>query len=427
MQTCAKTFVNRLLVSNLAAAVLILILIVALHDQLHAYLFTPLGLPEYGEDALAALVVLAGALVFSYLISRLVYRDTFFGADQAFLEREASRADERQIAAEVAGQLEGYRKFNEVARGHIDSVIKQTEEAAYGIVEQLQSIDGKLGELTMLASNGSGDAGAQMAATEVESRANRQAIDEMRAYVARRGGEAQRDKERVEAVVREAEQLEGIVQLIKHIAGQTNLLALNAAIEAARAGEAGRGFAVVADEVRKLSMQTGDAVTQISRGIQDVAGAIQGQFADKLSDSSLNEESDLLERITVQLDNMERRYLALAGQSNAALGAIQRTSEEIAGMFVQAMSSVQFQDVVRQQLEHVAQASGRLDAHAEQLAEALRRLEAGQALPTPLEVQLQEMFGSYVMAQQRAVHQRSAGAAGGSDEGTSAPPKIELF
>ena len=147
--------------------------------------------------------------------------------------------------------------------------------------------------------------------------------------------------------------IEGIFQLltdVKSIADQTNLLALNAAIEAARAGEAGRGFAVVADEVRNLSVRSNQFNDQIRQQIEAAqkANGITREIVGKTASADLTaiiKGKKRVDQMMAELQTMEKVVEGLvmdASQVSDAIG--ERTAS--------AVRSLQFEDIVRQVSEH---------------------------------------------------------------------------
>jgi methyl-accepting chemotaxis protein len=252
-----------------------------------------------------------------------------------------------QVAGEVGHQIGEMRGELDRARSIFGEAIEKLVASFHSMNEQIQ----RQQELGIQAASGDASGGAVESFHQFTSKTSqtlRQFVDS----VVENSRLAMSLVEMTDRITSQMAEVRGMLGEIEGIAKQTNLLALNAAIEAARAGEAGRGFAVVADEVRDLSGRTNHFSQQIRASLTNMQGTIErteqaiNQMAAQDMTFALTSKSD----VEQAMQGIE----AMNGRTNQTVAELNTISEQVAVAVNQAIMSLQFQDMITQLLAHVA-------------------------------------------------------------------------
>ncbi|XHF39942.1 methyl-accepting chemotaxis protein [Metapseudomonas boanensis] len=279
--------------------------------------------------------------------------------DIARLTRDLSRSTSHN-ALSAAGVAYSVERLAERLQSQLSAAERIVESADVMITTEAAT------------SNLSQQASAAAHDARISSEEGREVLQAAIALMHQLSARARASRELIAALSQRSEEIQRVAQVIQSIASQTNLLALNAAIEAARAGEHGRGFAVVADEVRGLAGRTAGATEEVGQMVADIQRQTS-EVVEQIQQLSCDLDAGVgqVERTGLQLEQIAGLAAVAEGQITEIASAALTNRDQLSSLFVAVGQMRSDLSVSDEQTRRLANAASELEGQAETISERL--------------------------------------------------------
>jgi methyl-accepting chemotaxis protein len=314
--------------------------------------------------------------------------------------------------------------YIDVMHGQIGDSLAESEREVMTVIEHIGILNAQAAEKRAHINNSIQSGKALTESTQQRVERSREVIAALEMQLEEQNTEMHSNFGRIEGLAGEVGALTPLIKVITSIAQQTSLLALNAEIEAARAGSAGRGFGVVAIEVRKLSVLATKAAGDIATRINSTCKRVDEEMADAKASLEKYEANIGMHNLIAGLSQMQEEFSKNGALLLDVISEVDQSYAESIHRLSEALGHIQFQDVMRQRMEHVQEALLEMRDHLQWIMEKPGEPEWDGALDRTFKTLLEAHLNQYRMASQTVTH---LAVSGGSASAGLDRPAIELF